>query len=282
MTLLVTGATGTVGSEVLRQLDAAGVPARAAVRDVERARPELPAGVSAVRLDLEDPPSWPAALEGVTRLFLLRPPAIARTARLQGFLDAVVAAGAAHVVVLSVQAAGRNPVLPHRQLERRVEATGLTWTHLRPGYFLSNLLTVHRDEIRERSEISVPAGGGRTAVIDVPDLAAVAVQALTGPGHENRAYELTGPEAPTWAELTATLSAVLGRPVVYRRPGAGRFLREQRRRGTPAGLAVLMTGLYTVTRLGLAGRTTDDLQRLLGRPPASVADFARRHAAAWQ
>ncbi|SDC91291.1 Uncharacterized conserved protein YbjT, contains NAD(P)-binding and DUF2867 domains [Geodermatophilus telluris] len=282
MTVLVAGATGTVGSEVVRRLVAAGADLRAGARDPHRAAALLPTGVPVTRLDLEDAVTWPAALAGVRRLFLLRPPDVARVSRLQPFLDAVVAAGAEHVVVLSVQAAGRNPLLPHRALERRVEATGLAWTHLRPAYFLSNLLTVHRAEIRDRSEITVPAGEGRTAVVDVGDLAEVAVHALTRPGHERRAYELTGSEAPTWSEVAATLSAVLGRPVVYRHPGALAFLRHARRSGTPGGLAAVMTALYTVTRLGLADRTTGDLGRLLGRSPTTLRAFAEEHADAWR
>jgi uncharacterized protein YbjT (DUF2867 family) len=280
VTVLVTGATGTVGGEVVRRLEAGGGAVRAGARDPQRA--ELPAGVDAVRLDLTDPTSWPAALAGVDRLFLLRPPQIARASLLQPFLDAVVAAGVRHVVVLSVQAAGRNPLLPHRALERRVEASGLSWTHLRPGYFLQNLLTVHRAEIRDRSEIAVPAGGGRTAVIDVRDLAEVAVAALTAPGHEFRAYELTSPEAPTWAEIAATLSAVLGRPVVYPRPGVVDYLHRLWHTGTPAGLAVVTTVLYTVTRLGLADRTTGQLEELLGRPPTTLRRFVEDFADAWR
>ncbi|MGY1728975.1 NAD(P)H-binding protein [Geodermatophilus sp. SYSU D01062] len=282
MTVLVAGATGTVGSEVVRRLAGRGADVRAGARDPERAAPALPAGVPAVRLDLEDPTSWPAALDGVEALFLLRPPDVARVGRLQPFLDAVVAAGVRRVVVLSVQAAGRNPLLPHRALERRVEVTGLSWTHLRPANFFQNLLTVHREEIRDRSRISVPAGNGRTAHVDVRDLAEVAATALTEPGHEGRAYELTGREAPTFAEIAATLSAVLGRPVVYPRPGAVAFVREQLAEGRPPGLVLVMTLLFTTTRLGLAARTTDDLARLLGREPTPLRRFVEDHADAWR
>ncbi|NEM08843.1 NAD(P)H-binding protein [Geodermatophilus normandii] len=282
MTVLVAGATGTVGREVVRRLAALGADVRAGGRDPQRAAEDLPAGVPAVRLDLEDATSWPAALDGVGALFLLRPPDVARVERLQPFLDAVVAAGVRRIVLLSVQAAGRNPLLPHRALEKRVEATGLAWTHLRPANFHQNLLTVHREEIRDRSRISVPAGNGRTAHIDVRDLAEVAAAALTGSGHERCAYELTGREAPTFAEIAATLSAVLGRPVVYPRPGVVAFVREQVAAGTPPGLVLVMTLLFTTTRLGLAARTTGELERLLGREPTSLLRFVEDHADAWR
>jgi uncharacterized protein YbjT (DUF2867 family) len=282
VTVLVAGATGTVGSEVVRRLAAVRADVRAGARDPQRATEDLPPGVPAVRLDLDDATSWPAALDGVGALFLLRPPDVARVERLQPFLDAVVAAGVRRIVLLSVQAAGRNPLLPHRALEKRVEATGLAWTHLRPANFYQNLLTVHREEIRDRSRISVPAGNGRTAHIDVRDLAEVAAAALTGSGHERRAYELTGREAPTFAEIAATLSAVLGRPVVYPRPGVVAFVREQAAAGTPPGLVLVMTLLFTTTRLGLAARTTGELERLLGREPTSLLRFVEDHADAWR
>ncbi|MGY1607963.1 NmrA family NAD(P)-binding protein [Geodermatophilus sp. SYSU D00700] len=282
MTVLVAGATGTVGGEVVRRLAALGADVRAGARDPERAAAALPAGVSTVRLDLEDAGSWPAALDGVEALFVLRPPDVARVERLQPFLDAVVAAGVRRVVVLSVQAAGRNPLLPHRALEKRVEATGLAWTHLRPANFYQNLLTVHREEIRDRSRISVPAGNGRTAHVDVRDLAEVAAAALTGPGHEGRAYELTAREAPTFAEIAATLSAVLGRPVVYPHPGVVAFAREKLGEGTPPGMVLVMTLLFSTSRLGLAARTTGDLARLLGREPTTLRQFVEDHADAWR
>ncbi|WP_448638588.1 NmrA family NAD(P)-binding protein [Geodermatophilus sp. URMC 63] len=282
MTVLVAGATGTVGSEVVRRLATLRVDVRAGTRDPQRAAAALPTGVPAVRLDLEDAATWPAALDGVEALFLLRPPEVARVGRLQPFLDAVVAAGVWRVVLLSVQAAGRNPLLPHRALEKRVEATGLAWTHLRPANFHQNLLTVHRAQIRDRSRISVPAGNGRTAHVDVRDLAEVAAAALTAPGHEGRAYELTGREAPTFAEIAATLSAVLGRPIVYPHPGVIAFVREELAEGTPPGLVLVMSLLFTTTRLGLAGRTTDELARLLGREPTTLRRFVEDHADAWR
>ena len=163
-----------------------------------------------------------------------------------------------------------------------MEATGLAWTHLRPANFFQNLLTVHRAEIRDRSQLPVPAGNGRTAHIDVRDLAEVAAAALTEAGHDRRAYELTGRQAPTFAEIAATLCAVLGRTVVYPRPGIIAFVRQELARGRPPGLVLVMTLLFTTTRLGLAAHTTDDLPRLLGREPTSLRAFVEDNADAWR
>ena len=276
--VLVTGATGTVGRTVADLLHARGVAVRAGSRDPGRAAASSPA-VPAVRLDLEDAATWPAALAGVDRVFLLRPPSMARASAMAGFLSAAEAAGVRRVAFLSVQGAGSNPVLPHRGIERLLEASTLSWTFLRAGYFHQNLLTAHRDDVH-RGELALPAGRGRTALVDARDIAAAAVAALTGEGHARRAYELNH-EALTWAEIAHVLSVATGRTVRYSRPGVLRYVAAQALLGRPPGLTLVTAGLYTATRWGLSARTTGDLAAVLGRPPVSFARFAADHAADW-
>ncbi|SDQ63648.1 Uncharacterized conserved protein YbjT, contains NAD(P)-binding and DUF2867 domains [Quadrisphaera sp. DSM 44207] len=279
----MTAATGTVGRDVVEGLLAAGADLRAASRDPQRAAASLPAGARTVRFDLADRGTWQPPLEGVRAVFLVRPPEQARARQgLLPFVDAVVAAGVQRVVFLSVQGAGRNRLLPHRAVEDHLRRSGTAWTFLRAGYFLQNLVTVHRAEIRDRGEIFVPAGSGRTAFVDTRDVAEVAVRALTQPGHERRAHELTGSEAPTYDDVAAVLTEVLGRPVRCARPGPVEYVREQLRRGMPPPLVLVTLVLYTTARLGLAGHLSDDLARVLGRPPRTVRDFVRDHADAWR
>lgn len=280
MTVLVTGATGTVGREVVRLLSDAGADVRAGTREPSRAD-GLPSGVEAVRADVLDPAGSAAALHGVDAVFLLRPPQVTRPAAMAPFVDAVAAAGVRAVVLLSVQGAGANPLLPHRGVERLLERTDLGWTFLRPGYFHQNLLEVHREEVRDRDELFVPAGAGRTALVDARDVAAVAARALTEPGHARRAYELTS-QALTWSEVAEALSAARGRRVAYPRPGVLRYAVAELRRGRPAPLVLVTAGLYSATRLGLSGRTTGDLAALLERSPLTLADFTEDHADAWR
>ena len=112
-------------------------------------------------------------------------------------------------------------------------------------------------------------------------MAAVAVEALTEPGHENRAYPLTGAEALDYFEVAGVLSEVLGRRIIYARPGIPEFWRAARARGLPRGFAAVMVGIYTTARLGLAGTVTGDLARVLGRPPAALRRFASDHRETW-
>lgn len=279
--ILVTGAGGTVGREVARRL-AGRVPARLALRDPGRAIPGAE-GLDTVRFDFRDPSGFASALRGVRRVFLLRPPQLARPRRDFGpFVAAMREAGVEGVAFLSVRGAESNPLLPHRGIERLLEGSGLAWTHLRPNDFMQNFATVHRADIRDRGEIWAPARAGRTSFVDVRDVAEAAVRVLTEPGHERRAYTLTGGEALDLWEAAEVFSEVLERRVVYRNPGVLAFLRHVRATGRPVSLGLVMTGVYTIARLGLAAGVSPDLDGLIGRSPTGLRRFVEDHATVWQ
>lgn len=276
--ILLTGSTGLVGREVANRL-AGRAPVRLAVRE-----PVSGAGATErVRFDFRDPATFEAALRGVSRVFLLRPPRLARARRDFGpFVAAMRQAAVSQVVFLSVRGAARNPLLPHHGIERLLEASGLAWTHLRPNDFMQNFATVHHDDIRGRGEIWAPAGRGRTSFVDVRDVAEAAARTLTEPGHGRRAYTLTGDGAFSLEEVAALLSDVLARPVAYRNPGIPAFLRHMRAAGHPLALGLVMTGVYTVARLGLAAEVVPDLARLIGRPPTALRSFVEDYADVWR
>lgn len=275
--VVVTGATGSVGGEVVRLLAERGAPVVAAVRD-----PEYPLPAPAVAFDFENPTTYELAFRGARRLFLVRPPAVSDVkGSILPALDAAREAGVRHVVLLSLLGAEKNSVVPHRAIEDYLRESGMEWTFLRAGFFMQNLTTTHRADILERDEIMIPAGRGRTSFIDVRDIAGVAARALSEPGHEGRAYDLTGAEALTYGEVAEVLSEVLGRPIAYRRPGLLGFMAHMRRRRHALPFILVMAGIYTTARLGLAGRVTDDVERLLGRPPISFRQFAHDHRHCW-
>jgi uncharacterized protein YbjT (DUF2867 family) len=248
---------------------------RAAVRDPGKVKAE---GVEAVAFDFGRKETFGPALAGVTRLFLLRPPP-AGSDVLTDFLRAARGAGVRHVVFLSLLGAESAPFMPHARIEKRIAAEGLPCTSLRAGFFMQNLSTTHRDDIRLRDEIFLPAGKGLTSFVDTRDIALVAAKALTEEGHAGRAYDLTGSEALDFHEVAAIFSEVLGRRIRYAEPGAIRFVRGAVTRGVPLPMALVMTGIYTVTRVGRAGRVAQALGELLGRPPITVRRFVEDHAA---
>jgi uncharacterized protein YbjT (DUF2867 family) len=279
--ILVTGSSGLVGREVAIRL-AGRAPVRLAVRD-SAGGAEGAGDAEQVRFDFRDASTFEAALRGISRVFLLRPPRLARAQHDFGpFVAAMRRAGVGQVVFLSVRGAASNPLLPHRGIEKLLEASGLAWTHLRPNDFMQNFATVHRADIRDRGGIWAPAGRGRTSFVDARDVAEAAARTLTEPGHERRAYTLTGDGAFGLEEVAALLSEVLGRPVAYRNPGIPAFLRHMRKAGHPLALGLVMTGVYTVARLGLAAEVTPDLAQLIGRPPTALRSFVQDYADVWR
>jgi uncharacterized protein YbjT (DUF2867 family) len=272
--ILVTGATGNVGGDVLRGLLSLGQPVRAAVTDPSRASKTMPEHAELIRFDFTDPSTFGPALEGVTRVFLMRPPIMGDPKVFQPFLEALKFCNIEQVVFLSLLGAQGNPVVPHRKLELAIEKLEIPHVFLRPSFFLQNLSTTHLQDILERGDLFVPAGNGRTSFIDARDIAAVAVRALSVPHIVNGGIDLTGSEALTYSEVAKTFSDVLGRRITYSNPAPPKFGLEMRRRGMKADFVNIMILIYNTNRFGLAAKVTHDVERILGRKPISVREFA--------
>lgn len=276
--VLVTGATGTVGSAVVDQLREFGEPVRAAVR-----RPTITTTPDAdtVRFDFGDPDTWPAALDGVDRLFLVRPPAIADvTTYLRPVIRLAAKCGVRHVVFLSVM--GVNRFLPHWRVERDIEDAGLPHTFLRPAFFAQNLLNAYRGDIVAHGRIRLASGRGRTSFVDTRDVAAVAACVLAEPdAHAGAAYVLTGPAALTYYEVASLLSARLGRPIDYEPIGLLRYRRELIAAGLDRAYVNVQLVINAAASMGLADTLTSEVRALLGRDPTSLDRFIADHATAW-
>jgi len=281
---LVTGALGNVGCEVVVDLIAAGAPVRAADLDETAVRDRFGDEVDAAALSFTDASTW-SAFEGVQRMFLMRPPQLSNIARdMLPALEAAKAAGVEHVVLLSLQGAEHNKVVPHAKLEAWLRTSGLGWTFVRPSFFMENLSTTHRSDIAARGQLMVPAGNGRTAFVAATDVAAVATAALLDPAsHKNRAWTPTGPQALSYAEVTEILSEILGRTVRYGKSGILRYARHARvTLGMPWPMVAVTAAIYTVARLGKADGLTDDVHEVTGREPVRFREWATEHASTWK
>lgn len=243
--ILVTGALGNVGAEAVRSLQAAGRAVRAADLSAEKIHERFGDAVQGVAFDFSKRETFAPALNSVKRLFLVRPPQISDVKRvLFPFLDAAQEAGVAQVVFLSLIGIEQNRQVPHYKVEQYLRASEMGWTFLRASFFMQNLSGTHRAEIRERNELFVPVGRGRTSFIDVRDIGAVAAVALTQAGHVNQAYDLTGPAALDYDEVAEILDEALGRKIVYRDPSLPAFVWRTVRGGTPLPFALVMAFLY--------------------------------------
>ena len=280
--ILVTGALGNVGIQVVNVLQAAGRKVRAVDRDLTRLTQSFDSSVECVHFDFSKPESFAQTFEGVERMFLIRPPQISNVKRdMSPALDAAKQAGVKYVVFLSVIGIEKMTFIPHYKLETYLKEQGFQTTFLRCSFFMQNLSTTHCKEIKERSKIFVPVGDAKTSFIDVRDIAAVAAHLLAREGHEGRNYDLTGAEALDYWQAAKILSETLGREIKYGNPGAIRFFVETIRRGAPISYAFVVMGLYTSTRYGMAKSVTDAVERLTGKRPISFKQFTEDYRDVW-
>ena len=282
--ILVVGATGTNGREVVKQLSARGVPVRALVRSAEKSPDLRLPNVELVRGDLGDPPSLDAALRGVQKAFIVTAVDQRCVEWFRNFFEAAKRAGGPHVVKFSGMGAGSadTPVMnQHGETDEMLQRSGLPYTVLRPNSFHQNLLW-SAGSIKGQGAFYLPLGDARQSLVDVRDLALVAAEALTGAGHEGQVYELTGPESLSYHDVAATLSKVLGKPVRYVPVSLEAAKESMLKAGMPEWNAAAVTDLYRAFATGAYARTTDTIARLTGRPPRSFEQFARDHADAFR
>jgi uncharacterized protein YbjT (DUF2867 family) len=280
--ILVIGATGTVGSEVTRQLIAAGQKPRVLVRSADKVK-DLAGKVEVAVGDLDNAKSVNDALKGVDKAFLLTS-GTEGIRREEQFIDAAKAAGVKHVVKLSVIGAEYEAVAFgkwHRKSEKKLEASGMSWTFLRPGNFMTNTLG-WAGSIKGQNAIYAPQGEGKTADIDPADIAAVAVKVLTTPGHEGKAYTLTGPALLTVGDKAAILSKVSGRTIKYVDVTPEAAKDGMLKGGMPEAYVEALLELLAVIKKGGAAVATGVVQELIGRKPNSFENWAQAHAAAFK
>ena len=283
--ILLTGVTGTLGRELLRQWPSDGGPLRLLARDPARLPTSArPAEAAIVRGDLGDADDVARALEGVARLFLLTKPAPEQPAMDAMIAERAAAAGVEFVVRVSVLGADPYALSPvrawHGAAERAV-ARALPASFLRANYLMQNLLGYAR-QIGARGVIAAPAGESRLSLIDAADVAAAAIALLTQPGIRPGHWTLTGPEALDFGAIAAEIGGVTGRPCRFEDLGEAEFRAKLVNGGQPTWYAEAITALWADFRGGLNAAVSADASALLGRSPIPLREFARRHQDRWQ
>jgi uncharacterized protein YbjT (DUF2867 family) len=272
--VLVTGARGKTGREVVVQLAARRVPVRAG----SSAPGEAAGAARPIMFDWDDPGTWREAVAGVDAIYMIRPDVEDASARVG---ELVAMTPDAHVVLLSEQGAeGLEDTSWERSAELAVTERARTWTLLRPSWF-HQVLTDPRyylGSIRDDGVLSLPTGGARMSFVDARDIAAVAVPALLDrDGSAGAAYEITGPEALTLKEVADLLTAASGRAVVAADPPI-----EEAVAGLPPWFVGQLSGVFHRVYEGVFGELSGDVERVSGNRPISMATFVREHADVWK
>lgn len=282
-TILVTGATGNVGLEVIKALSGTDPSLRivAGVRNVEKDAEKLARfPVQFTAFDFADPTTYQGALSGCDVLFLLRPPQLSDTDKyFRPLIDRAKRAGVQHIVFLSVQGAGENRFIPHHKIEALVRESGIPYTFLRPAYFMQNFTTTLRKDLVEKKQVFLPAGKAPFALIDVRDIGTVAARVLQHPeAHRGKAYDLTNAEQLTFGAMADIISRVTGKPIRYQSPNLISFFRTKRKEGTPAVFILVMIMLHYLPRFQKDPPLSDWVEVLTGKSPITFEQFVQDHA----
>ncbi|RYG42416.1 SDR family oxidoreductase [bacterium] len=282
--ILLTGATGMIGSLLAEALVAKGVPFSAMVRSIEGAKPlgDMP-GVTLVRGDFDDPASLTDALKDMERAFLLTNSSERTEQQQKGFVEAAAKAGVGHVVKLSQFAtAPESPVRflrYHAAVEAALRESGLAWTFLRPNLIFQAYLPFA--SMVKQGYLQAPIGDAPVSVVDARDIAAVAVAALTERGHEGQTYTLTGPMGVTHAEIAAAFGRAGGQEVRFGSAPPEEFGALLKGVGMPIWQVEGLLEDYAHYDRGEAAAVSPDVERVTGEPARSLETFARDHAEAF-
>ena len=281
--ICITGAGGTVGKEVVKQLELAKVPFRVAYFSKEKMEAALAKGMDAVTIDYNRPDTLREAFQGCEKLFLLGPNALNQTQLELNAVEAAKAVGIKYIVKQSVmgsEAKDFSLALVHRPVEKAIEASGLEWTFLRPNSFMQNVITFMAETIKAESAFYSASDQGKIAHVDVRDIAAVAVKALTEsePIHFGQAYTLTGSEALTYDDLADELSKVLGRSISHISLSPEDLKHGMLAEGMPEAIAERMLDLERYYREDKASRITNDIKQVTGQAPIRFAQYISDYA----
>jgi uncharacterized protein YbjT (DUF2867 family) len=282
--ILVLNAGGNIGNELVRELHSRSADFVAGFRSAEQVSVANSEGTKAVVADYSRPETLHTAFAGVKKAFFVTPPAL-NLEELEGnVLEAARAAGVEHLVKMSVWGADTGAFVfakPHHAVEKRIEASGIPYTFLRPTGFMQNMLG-NAPTIKSQGAYYLPAGDARVAEIDYRDIASVAAVALTEDGHTGKAYELSGPEAMNHTERAKILSEVLGKPIAYVSPPDADWKKTMLGYGLPEWQVDGLLDLLRYYKTGQSERVSPAVETVTGVRPISYRQFAQDYAYAFQ
>ena len=282
--ILVTGASGSVGKEVLKEVGKSGAKHRVMYRSAAEATKQPP-GTETVIADFAKKETLSPALRGVESVYLVCSPIPDLVELESNMIDACVAAGVKHVVLNSALGAGDyDKSFPswHRKVEDKLRGTRLSYTILRPNSFHQNVVSIFAPSIRAQGAFYGSMRDSRNSFIDVRDIAAVAARALSGGEHSGKVYELNGPEALNYTELAVKISKAAGREVKYVDIPMDAQRKAMLDQGMPEWLVTALLNLQQYYLNGKGGETDGLLEKLLARAPIKMDEFLAENAGAFR
>jgi uncharacterized protein YbjT (DUF2867 family) len=282
MNILITGATGNTGYEVIRALKEIHSSHRiiAAASKPAKAKKKLEKfDIEIRKFDFVDLSTFNEALRNIDILFLLRPPHLADIEKHFGpFINALITKKIKKIVFLSVQGVEDQKLIPHHKLENLIRDKGFDYIFLRPSYFMQNLTTTLYHEIKNEGKIFIPSGDLKFTWVDVRDIGQVAARTLDDfERFKNQAFEITGSEQKDFAEVADLISEITGRKIDYESPSLVNFLMKKRKQGVKSPMIFVMIMLHFVPRLSKKeSRITSTVKEITGNEPSTLTDFINR------
>ena len=283
--ILVTGAGGNVGSELVKKLRSSGTKFRAGYYSAKKAEEAKQAGEESVAVDFAKPESLRSALQGVDGVFLISGNVPNQTELELNVVKESKKAGVRHIVKSSVWGAESEAfsfAKVHRPVEKAIEASGMAYTLLRPNGYMQNMSNFYAETIRTQGAFCLPARDARIGHVDVRDIAAVAARLLTEKGHEGKVYDLSGPEALTYSEIAEKLSAAIGKRISYMSLSDADFKKAMVGSGAPEAAADAMIELFHYYISGQASRVSPVVRQVTGQEPISFDQYARDYIASFR
>jgi uncharacterized protein YbjT (DUF2867 family) len=282
--ILITGGTGTAGSEISKALQTLGARHRSLVRNRVKSAGTAGPGVELVEGDLSRPETLEAPLAGVERALLLTAVSPDSLEQAKNFIRAAKRAGVGHVVKFSVF--GASPQAPyffgrqHGEAESELEDSGVPFTMLRPNGFYQNFLG-NAATIQSQGAIYAPAGDMKFSTVDARDIAAVAARVLTENGHKGQRYTITGPDALSYADIAERFSRVLGRKIRYGDVPEGAARQSMLSAGMSEWQVDKVLDLFRYYKTGAAAEVTNTVEHIGRKTPWTFDQFVRDYAAAF-
>lgn len=277
MTILITGATGNIGGELIQHLLSKNVPIRGLVRDLKKGAKLSERGIELAQGDFSQPESLDVALQGIEKAFLVSSSLPNQVELECNFIEAAKRTGVKHIVKLSVMGAGELPSTFqkwHREIEVQLEQSGIAWTHLQPNMLMQNIRWF-TETIAQNGAFYNCVGDAKISHVDARDVAAVAAVCLTEVGHENISYVLTGDKAITFNEVADILGKALGRSVNYVDLPPADLKAARLANGEPEWYLDAELELCACWKQGAGSAVTDTIAQVTNKKPTSHEEFVQ-------